>query len=100
MKTKMGLQKKILSGYLFIIVLFVILGTISVFQIVYLGKRVQYMTNNVAGDVAIADKIATEVLSLRTAVEKFIALNRSKDHEEAIRHIKALSVFLDDAKKQ
>ena len=99
-KTKMGLQKKILSGYLFIIVLFVILGAFSFFQISALGARVLYMTNNVAADVAIADKIATEVLSLRTAAEKFIALNRSKDHEEAMRHIKALAVFLDDAKKQ
>jgi methyl-accepting chemotaxis protein len=99
-KIKMDLQKKILSGYLFIIVLFVILGTISVFQIVALGRRVQYMTNNVASDVAIADKITTEVLSLRTAAEKYIALNRNKDHEEAMRHINALAGFLEDAKIQ
>jgi len=100
MKIKIGLQKKILSGYLLIIVLFVILCAFCFFQIVSLGTRIQYMNHNVAPDVAIADKIATEVLSLRTAAEKYIALNRSKDLEEAMHHIKALTAFMEDAKKQ
>jgi len=100
MKIKMDLQKKILGGYLFIVVLFVILGSISIFQIVALERRIRSMNTNVAADAAIAGKISNGVLSLRAAAEKYIALNRSKDHEEAVLHIAALTGFLEAAKNQ
>ncbi len=99
MKITMNLRKKILSGYLLITLLIVAIGLIVSYNFSSLGERVQYMTRDVAADVAMADKIATEVLSLRIAVEKFISLNRAGDLEKAENQIKSLTALLAEAKK-
>jgi PAS domain S-box-containing protein len=95
----MNLRKKILSGYLTITLLIIAIGVIVSYNFSSLGQRVQHLTSDVADDVAMADKIATDVLSLRIAVEKFIALNRNTDLEKAENQIERLNALLAEAKK-
>ncbi len=99
MKISMNLRKKILSGYLLITLLIVAIGFLVSYNFSALGDRVQYMTGSVAADVAVADKIVSEVLSLRLAVEKFISLNREADLKKAETQIRSLTALLEEAKK-
>lgn len=89
-----SLRKKILSGYLSISVFIIIVGAISVFQFSSLGKLVNYLTGEVAGEVRIANDISSEILSMRTSVEKFIYKNKIQDKKDAESHIKKVDDLL------
>jgi methyl-accepting chemotaxis protein len=93
-----NLRKKILSGYLSISVFIIIVGAISVFQFSSLGKLVNYLTVEVAGEVRLANDISSEILSMRTSVEKFIYKNKTKDKEDAEINIKKVEDLLRQGK--
>ncbi len=69
---KTSLKAKILSGYLTISILIVLVGFLFIFQFSSLGQRVSYLTKDLAAEVKAAGRIKTEILSMRTSVEKFI----------------------------
>ncbi len=79
----LSLKKKIIVGYLVVIVLVVCVGVLALVQIVALGGRVGYLTQEVASRVKLASSIETATLSMRLATEKAIYRNRKADAEAA-----------------
>ncbi|MDY7033246.1 MAG: methyl-accepting chemotaxis protein [Thermodesulfobacteriota bacterium] len=100
MNFKMNLRNKILGGYAVIILLMVVVGGISIFQFLTLGKQVKYLTGEVASGVKLASEIGSEILSMRTSVEKFIARNKDEDKQEAEKHIKQVNALFEKATKE
>ncbi|MCP4713624.1 MAG: methyl-accepting chemotaxis protein [Deltaproteobacteria bacterium] len=96
----MSLRKKIISGNLVVVLLIVIVGGLSIMQFVALGNLVAHVTGEVAGEVKIAGEIQAEILNMRTAVEKFISLNRESDRMEAEKHIANVNSLLARAKNE
>ena len=95
----MNLRAKILSGYVIVTILFVFVIIISFYQFMSLGNRLRFLKDEVASGVIIANGIRSEILSMRTAVEKFIYLNRDQDKKKAEEHIDNVLSLLKEAKK-
>ena len=93
-----SLRKKILSGYLLVTFLMVILVSIAFYQFITIGKRVKYLKEDVAGGVIVANDIKSEILSMRTAVEKYIFLNKETDKKRAEKHIEHVLHLLTEAR--
>ena len=100
MKKKTGLKPKILSGYMLFTIFIIFVGILSIFQFVSLGKKTGYLTNEVAGEVTIANNISSEIQSMRAAVEKYVYQHKDSDRQEAEKHMKAVSRLIVLAKKQ
>jgi methyl-accepting chemotaxis protein len=96
----MSLRKKIICGNLSVTFLVIVVGIISIFQFSSLRDLVRYLTQDVAREVRIAGDIQSEILSMRTSVEKFIYQNRTEDQLEAQQHIKKVNELLEKAKKE
>ena len=97
---QLTLRAKILSGYLVITFLILLVALISFLQFVSLGDRLKYLKDEVARGVIVANDIRSEVLAMRTSVEKFLYLNKNKDLKRAQEHIKRVNSLLDEAKKK
>jgi len=97
---KTGLKPKILSGYMIFTLFIIIVGFLSIFQFVSLGKKTNHLTSEVAGEVITANNISSEILSMRTAVEKYVYQNRASDKKQAEKHMSTMNKLLLDAKKQ
>ena len=98
--SQIDLKKKILSGYLFICGLVVLVGALSFGQFGSLGGLVGHLTTDVASEVYIVNEIRSEILAMRTAVEKFIYKNKRTDKESAEKHINNVINLLEQAKKE
>jgi methyl-accepting chemotaxis protein len=97
---QLTLRAKILSGYLVITFLILLVVLISFVQFVSLGNRLKYLKDEVARGVIVANDIRSEVLSMRTSVEKFLYLNKNKDLKRAQEHIEKVNDLLNEAKKK
>jgi len=97
---QLTLRAKILSGYLIITFLILIVVIISFIQFVTLGDRLKYLKDEVARGVIIANDIRSEVLAMRTSVEKFLYLNKNKDLKRAQKHIDEVNQLLDVARQR
>jgi len=97
---KTGLKPKILSSYIIFTLFIIIVGILSIFQFISLGKKTTYLTRDVAGEVISAQNISSEILSMRTAVEKYIYQNKASDRKEAEKHMAAVNRLLTEAKKE
>jgi len=97
---QLTLRAKILSGYLIITFLILIVVIISFIQFVSLGDRLKYLKDEVARGVIVANDIRSEVLAMRTSVEKFLYLNKNKDLKRAQTHIEKVNKLLDEAKQK
>ena len=78
------LKIKILGGYLLITVLFIIF-MVAVFlnRFTFIENKVTYLSENVAQEVKIANQIRTEMLTMKTSVEKYIYRNTAEDKKAA-----------------
>ena len=94
------LRTKIISGYLGIDLLIIFVGIIAVYQFIVLGNKTNKLTTNVAGEVRVVNNIRSEILSMRTSVEKFIYKNKQKDLQEAQTHITRLYELLKNAEQK
>ncbi|MCP4352555.1 MAG: HAMP domain-containing protein [Desulfobacterales bacterium] len=83
----MTLLKKSLMGYFLIILLIILVGVMSVFQARYVEKKVNYLANDVAGKVRLADEFTSAMLSMRISVEKYIYRNKEEDNAKAEKDI-------------
>ena len=63
---------KILSGYVFLILVLAAVIIIAVVQFAQLDQRVEFLTETVSSELRIADSIRSEVLAMQAAVEKYI----------------------------
>ncbi len=93
-------RTKIISGYLLVTLLLVIVVSISILRFISLRDRVSYMTEDVAREVRIANKIGSEILYMRTSVENFLSGNRQEDLTEAERRIEKAQQLLGKAAKE
>ena len=99
-KLAMNLRRKIISGYIPVILLLLLIIILSVAQFRLLGSQVEHLTQAVAGDVRAANSIAAEILSMRTSVEKYIYGEKPEDRKEAEQHIQQMQQLLAASKKQ
>ena|GEM_PF-2233214 len=99
-KLELNLRNKIISGYMLVIVPLLLIIILSVTQFRLLGSLVEHLTQAVAGDVRTANSIATEILSMRTSVEKYIYGEKPEDRKEAELHILQMQQLLAASKKQ
>ncbi len=97
---KTGLKPKILGGYIIFTLFIIIVGVLSIYQFISLGKKTNHLTNELAGEVITANNISSEILSMRTAVEKYVYQNRESDKKQAEKHMSSMTKLLLDAKKQ
>lgn len=100
MTKKAGLKPKILSGYMIFTLFIILVGMLSILQLVSLGKKTRYLTNEVADEVTTANNISSEIQSMRTAVEKYVYQHKDSDRQEAEKHMKRVSSLISEAKKQ
>jgi methyl-accepting chemotaxis protein len=98
MNINLSLRGKIVSGYIPVIILLLLIVGLTVFQLIMMRTQVDHLTQDVASDVRIANGIASEVLSMRTSVEKYVYGEKSEDLQEARVHISQLQELLGRAK--
>ncbi|ETR70648.1 MAG: methyl-accepting chemotaxis protein signaling domain protein [Candidatus Magnetoglobus multicellularis str. Araruama] len=96
---QLTLRAKILSGYLIITFLILVVVIISFIQFVSLGDRLKYLKDEVSRGVIIANDIRSEVLAMRTSVDKFLYLHKDKDLKRAQKHIERVNELLINAKQ-
>lgn len=96
----MSLRNKCLLSHLMMSLFIVVLGAFSVMEFDAMEARVDYLSTDIAQKVKTADDIKASVLSLRTAVETFIALNREEDHRRAETRIAEASAAIETALKR
>ncbi len=80
MQKSMNLKTKTLVGYLIVIILMVVVGGIAVIQFKSLTKKVNYMANEVAGNVKITSDFVSTIESMRINVERYIFQNKEEDN--------------------
>ncbi len=97
---KMNLKMKTLLGYLTVVVLIVVVGLISVFRFNSLGKRVNYLTGEVAEKVRLAERIESSILSMKSSVEKYIYLSKKEDEAASESRIAEVEKTLSEAEKR
>ncbi len=97
---EMDLRKKIVSGYIPVVILLLVIVSLSVVQFRLLRSQVEHLTQAVAGDVRIANSIAAEILSMRTSVEKYVYGEKLEDKKEAEQHIEQMHKLLEMSKQQ
>ena len=97
---KFNLLTKILSGYLFVIMLIGLVGMISLYQFVNLTNLVTYFSQTIANKVKTTNEIRADVLSMRTAVEKYIYLNKEEDKKAVADQVIRLNRLLQHTKNQ
>jgi len=93
------LKTRILIGYLTITCIIIIVGVIAYLQLMTLENQVKYLTGIVAGEVKTTNEIRAQTLSMRTAVEKFIYLNKEIDKSEANQCFKRVDKLIQKAQK-
>ncbi len=96
----MSLRTKSLAGYLFVLLLIVIVGIIAAIQSGEVRKKVNYLANEVAEKVQLTDEFSSEILFMRLSVEKFIYLNKEEDNIAAKEKITNVLSILEKAEKQ
>ncbi len=96
----LNLMKKTLLGYFAMVFLIFLIGFISINQSGSLGKKVAYLTNDVAKKVNLAKEIEFTMLSMKNSVEKYIYRTREEDNVEAEGYIKEAFKILKKAETE
>ena len=100
LKIELNLRKKIISGYIPVVILLVVIIALAVIQFNLLRTQMDHLTQAVAGDVRIANSIASEILSMRTSVEKYVYGEKPEDKKEAEQHIEQMNTLLELSRQQ
>ncbi|MBI5186581.1 MAG: HAMP domain-containing protein [Nitrospinae bacterium] len=94
------LRAKIIGGYLLIILLMNVVCWLAYRQLHSLNKEVEHLTQDVAREVRISDRIVFQTLSMRSSVDSFLAFQKEEDDNRASEHIKNLRLLLHDAERE
>ncbi len=97
---KMNLMKRTLIGYIAVVMLIVFVGAISIVQSGALGKRVEYLAKEVAGNVKIASEIKSGILLMKGSAEKFINRNSEANNKATEADIENVLAILEKAQVQ
>ncbi len=93
-------REKILAGYVLVAVFIGAIGMLSLAQFSSLADKVNYLAGDVAGEVKTASAMSRLVLSMRTAVEKFIYLQDDREKEKALSYAGQVLAQLEKARNQ
>ncbi|MFZ5569593.1 MAG: ATP-binding protein [Thermodesulfobacteriota bacterium] len=94
---KISLRKLKFTGYVLLVFLFALMSAISIFQAKSLETRVNFLTREVFAKLSLAYEIETVILGMRTAVEKFLYLNKEEDNQEAEKKMREAETILRSA---
>lgn len=97
---KLSLRSKMLMGYGVVGLLVLLVGVVSITQIVLLNRQVRYLTEEVTTSVRIADEIVNTTGSMRTNSENAIHWNRAEDRQDAERNIADLDRLIREFKSK
>ena len=97
---KLKLRGKVIGGYLLIILLLIIVGAISLSRFSSLGEETTFLTEDVAIEVEAINEVVTEILSMRTSVEKFIAMKDERFKKMTDEHIKRVKSLMEGIKEK
>lgn len=92
---RIGLKFKWFAGYFIVILLILTAGFISYYHSKDVDNQVEYLVNNVAAKVRLADEFESLITSMRASVEKFIYLNKEQDNIQAEKNIKKVLSILE-----
>ena len=81
------LKTKILAWYTLITIILAVGALLMIAQFQSLANVIDYLTRDVAQEVRMANDIRTEILLMRTSVEKFISRENEADRRQAQQHI-------------
>ncbi|MBU0994240.1 MAG: methyl-accepting chemotaxis protein [Proteobacteria bacterium] len=88
---KNSLKTKSITGYALILILLLIVGGISIYETGELGKKVNYLSKDVAENVKLADDIKSGISAMRLSCEKY--LNTLKENELEAAETEIVSVL-------
>jgi CheY-like chemotaxis protein len=88
-----------LVGYSAVVLLIAFVSAISIFQIGILGKKVEYLAKDVAGNVRNATELEPAIMNMKSAVEVFVRSNKD-DSSEADRSISEVNLILGRAEEE
>ncbi|MBN1931622.1 MAG: HAMP domain-containing protein [Desulfobacterales bacterium] len=97
---KISLKKKNIVGYLILVLLILIVGVLSIFQMKAIEIKAGYLTKEVATKVRLAEEIESSILFLKVSVEKFIYLNKKEDNVAAEKSISEIEKLLSRSEKE
>lgn len=93
----LSLRQKIIANSLGPIILLIAIIAIAIYQFGTLSTVISYITQNLTREVKAAGSIQSEILAMRTAVEKYLYQNREEDLLLAETHINNLTALLQKA---
>jgi methyl-accepting chemotaxis protein len=88
------LKTRIYLGYFSLSFIIVCLVCISIYQFISFEKQVKYVTEDIAISVKTATEIRSQILSLRTAVEKYIYKRLKSDELSADKLIEQIKLLI------
>ena len=90
----MNIKQKIYCTYWAVAVLICIVIIISITQFISFESEVNYMTREIADQLKIVQQIRTNILSMKSSVEKYIYLQKIQDMEDAFESIRQVDMLL------
>jgi hypothetical protein len=96
---KLSLKQKIIANSLGPLLLLIVVMTIVVSEFGSLSSVLEYLTQTVTRELKAANSIKTEVLGMRTAVEKYLYQNNEADLLQAETHIKNVNELIKQAEQ-
>jgi uncharacterized membrane protein len=96
----LSLRQKIIANSLGPIILLIAIICITLYQFGALSTIIAYITQNVTQELKATSSLQTEILGMRTAIEKYLYLNRQEDLEQAELHINNVKALLKQAPQE
>ena len=94
---KIDHKTQINAGYVIGIALLIAVVAVAVLQFKGFADTLKRLTNEVAGEVNLANEIRSEILSMRISVEKFIMREKDDDLHDADAHIHGVKELMEVA---
>jgi len=96
----LSLRQKIIANSLGPIILLIAIIGITLYQFGALSTVIAYITQNVTRELRTTNTLQTEILGMRTAVEKYLYQNRPEDLAQAELHINNVNALLKKAPQE
>jgi methyl-accepting chemotaxis protein len=96
---KLSLKQKIIANSLGPLLLLIVVMTIVISEFGSLSSVLEYLTQTVTLELKAANSIKTEILGMRTAVEKYLYQNNEADLLQAETHINNVNALIKEAEQ-
>jgi methyl-accepting chemotaxis protein len=96
---KLSLKQKIIANSLGPLLLLIVVMTIVTSEFGSLSSMLEYLTQTVTRELKVTNSIKTEILSMRTSVEKYLYQNNEADLLQAETHINNVNTLIKQAEQ-